>query len=235
MTPTEAIELITKVDQLKALMGAYSTDGRTSTQSYDYQVLYRDVALDLEGAKYSNPNPFKSLETFYAHVKGNGMKTYQERRVFIAKLYEDVLLDLARAARDEEPSKQWTRTNEALQDELSPVRAQWLKAKNFIFGSTPDFENSVKESVSSIESTLRIMLGKPAGTLGNLLKDSTLDKDVQRLISQAYGYASNRDGVRHGGTQPSTLRKAEAEYFLNFAVASIIYILANARRTDVET
>lgn len=230
MTSTEAKELITRVDQLKALMGAYSTDGRTSTQSNEYQVLYREVALDLEAAKYSNPNPFKSLETLYAHVKGAGMKTYQERRVYIAKLYEDVLLDLARAARGEQSSKQWTRANEILQDELTPVRAQWLKAKNFTFGSAPDFENSVKESVSSIESTLRIILGKPTGTLGNLLKDAVLDKDVERLVSQAYGYASNRDGVRHGGTQPSTLTKAEAEFFLSFAAASITYIVARVKQ-----
>jgi hypothetical protein len=230
MTPTDAKALTTKIDQLKALMGAYATDGRTSTQSHEYQTLYREVALDLEAAKYSNPNPFKSLETFYAHVKGSGMKKYEERRVYIAKLYEDVLLDLARAARNEEPSKQWTKANEVLQDEISPVRAQWLKAKNFTFGSAPDFENSVKESVSSIESTLRILLGKPTGTLGNLLKDGQLDKDVERLVSQAYGYASNRDGVRHGGTQPSTLTQVEAEFFLNFAAAAISYIATKIKK-----
>lgn len=229
MTPTKATELKTKISQLKGLMTAYSTDGRTSAQPQEYEELYREVALDLEDAKYANPNPYKSLEVFYGYVKTEDLKTYASRRALINRLYEDVLLDLQRAERDEQPSKTWTKANDTLADELSPVRVQWLKARNFIQSSTPDFENSVKESVSSVESTLRILLEQPKATLGNLLKEAKLDSDVERLISQAYGYASNRDFVRHGGTKASTLTKAEAEFYLEFSASSIVYIFSKLK------
>lgn len=230
MTPEKARALKLKISQLKGLMSAYATDGRTSAQPHEYGELYREVAIDLEEAKYGNPNPYKSLEVFYGFVKAEGMKHYAERRALVAKIYEDVLLDLQRAERQEQqPSKGWTKANDALADELSPVRVQWLKARNFIQSSTPDFENSVKESVSSVESTLRILLEQPKATLGNLLKEAKLDSDVERLISQAYGYASNRDFVRHGGTKASTLTKAEAEFYLEFSASSIVYIFSKLK------
>lgn len=230
MTPQTAQQLTRKIRQLQAQMVAYSTGGRTQELPDEYRELYADVVVELELAKYANPNPHRSLELFFAHCRMTGLDKWAQRRAYVDSIYADILLDLKRAEKSVEPSRQWTKTNEALQDELVPVRGQWLKAKNFAFGSTPDFENSVKEAVSSIESTLRILCGKPTGTLGNLLKDGQLDKDVERLVSQAYGYASNRDGVRHGGTQPSTLTQVEAEFFLNFAAAAISYIAKKIKK-----
>lgn len=230
MTPNDAQTLAKKIRQLQAQMVAYSTGGRTQDLPDEYRELFAEVTVALENAKYANPNPHKSLELFFAHCGLVGLDKWAQRRAYVDSLYADVLLDLKRAEMSVEPSKQWSKANESLQDELVPVRSQWLKAKNFTFGSTPDFENAIKESVSSIESALRILTGRPKGTLGDLLKDAQLDKDVERLVSQAYGYASNRDGVRHGGTLPSTLTKAEAEFFLNFAAASITYLAARAKR-----
>jgi hypothetical protein len=229
MTPDKASELKKKIAQLQGLMTAYSTDGRRPEQPHEYEELYREVALDLEDAKYGNPNPYKSLEVFYGYVRSEELKTYASRRTCISKLYEDLLLELSRAERQEKPSKVWAKANDALEDELALVRVQWLKARNFIQSNTPDFENSVKESISCVESTLRILLQQPKATLGNLLKEANLDSDIERLISQAYGYASNRDAVRHGGTKPSTLTKVEAEFFLELAGSSIAYITARLK------
>jgi hypothetical protein len=224
MTPDKAFELKKKIAQLKSLMTAYSTDGRRPEQPQEYEELYFQVAIDLEDAKYGNPNPYKSLEVFYGYVRTEELKTYASRRTCISKLYEDLLLELSRAERQEKPPKSWARANEVMEDELTPVRVQWIKALNFIQRGEPDYENSVKESIGSVESTLRILLGQPKGTLGNLLKEAKLDQDVERLVSQAYGYTSNRDFVRHGGTKPSTLTQDEARFFLDFASASITYI-----------
>jgi hypothetical protein len=232
MTPAKATELKMKIGQLKGLMTAYSTDGRRSDQSHEYEELYREVALDLEDAKYGNPNPYKSLEVFYGYVRNEELKTYAQRRTYISELYEDLLLELSRAERQEKPSKVWAKANDALDDELALVRVQWLKARNFIQSNTPDFENSVKESISCVESTLRILLQQPKATLGNLLKEASLDTDIERLIGQAYGYTSNRDAVRHGGTKPSTLTKLEAEFFLEFAGSSIAYITGRLKGSE---
>ena len=213
-------------------MVAYATDGRTSDQPARYRDLYADVTIELEDAKYANPNPHKSLEVFYAFCKMKEMKTYAERRAYVMELYADVLLDLKRVQHHAPSPKSWSKANAALEDELSPIRSQWLKAKNFIYKNPSDYENSIKESISSVESCLMVLLKEPTGTLGKIIKRANLDADIERLISQAYGLASNKDFVRHGGVSPSSLTAAEAEFFLEFAGTSIVYITKKVKRTE---
>ena len=230
MDGKKAIELGAKVMQLQSLMVAYATDGRTSDQPHAYRALCAEVTLDLEDAKYANPNPHKSLEVFYAFCKLQEMKTYASRRVYVDELYADILLDLKRIQRHAPSSKNWGKANDALADELNPIRAQWLKAKNFIYSANPDFENSIKESISAVESCLMVLLNEPNGTLGKIIKQANLDPDIERLVSQAYGATSNKAFVRHGGTVASALTKAEAEFFLEFAAASVVYITQKIKR-----
>ncbi|MDP2433996.1 MAG: hypothetical protein Q8O33_18540 [Pseudomonadota bacterium] len=229
MDSKKAIDLGARVVELQSLMIAFATDGRTPDQPSAYRDLYADVTVELEDAKYANPNPHKSLEVFFAFCKLQDMKTYASRRAYVEELYADILLDLKRIQRHAPSSKNWGKANDALNDELNPIRAQWLKAKNFIYSSTPDFENSIKESISAVESCLMVLLDEPNGTLGKIIKKALLDSDIERLITHAYGYASNKDFVRHGGTTASALTKAEAEFFLEFAAMSIVYITSKLK------
>lgn len=231
MDSKQAIELSAKVMQLQTLMVAFVTDGRAPDQPQAYRNLYADVTLELEDARYANPNPHKSLEVFWAFCKLQKLATYAGRRAYVDQLYADVLLDLKRVQRHAPSPKNWRKANEALTDELTPVRSQWLKAKNFIYAATPDYENSIKESISAVESCLMVLLNKPTGTLGKIIKRAGLDSDIERLISQAYGYTSNRAFVRHGGTTASTLTQAEAEFFLEFAASCIVYITSKLKQS----
>lgn len=214
-------------------MIAFVTDGRTKEQPYEYRNLYASVHIALELAKYAHPNPHKSLEVFSAFCKLQGMQKYASRRAYVEELYSDILLDLKRIQAHKPISRNWTKANDVLADELSPIRAQWLKARNFIVASTPDFENSMKESVNSVESCLMILLNEPNGTLGKLVKRAELDEDIQRLIGQVYGSASNRAFVRHGGIEASSLGKAEAEFFLEFAASAIVYITTKLKDSKI--
>jgi len=215
--------------ELQALMVAFVTDGRTPEQPSAYRDLYAEVTLELEDAKYANPNPHKSLEVFWAFCKLQKFATYADRRAYVDQLYADVLLDLKRIQRHAPSPKNWKKANEALDDQLTPVRSQWLKAKNFIYAAVPDYENSIKESISAVESCLMVLLNEPNGTLGKIIKRADLDPDIERLVSQAYGYTSNRAFVRHGGTTASTLTRLEAEFFLDFAATCIVYITSKLR------
>ncbi len=69
-----------------------------------------------------------------------------------------------------------------------------------------------------------ILLNKPNGTLGKIIKNQQLDPDVERMISQVYGLVSNKDFVRHGGVNKQDIGRLEAEFFLGFAASAIIYI-----------
>lgn len=230
MDSNKALELGEKIQEIQALMIAYVTDGRTHGQPRSYKQLYDEVYIDLEESKYANPNPHKSLEVFWAFCKLQEMTTYASRRAYVQEIYSDILLDLKRIQRHVTSSKNWKKANEALEDNLSPIRAQWLKAKNFIYAPAPDFENSIKESINSIESCLMVLLGAPNGTLGKIIKSAGLDADIERLISQAYGFASNKVFVRHGGIGSSGLGKEEAEFFLEFSATAIVYITSRLNK-----
>ena len=218
MTKFETLEKA--ITGIKSIMLAYATDGRTNDQPKEYQEVYIDLDLLIEDAGYSNPNPYKTIEQFW---KACG-STWASRRELIGDIYADLLFDIGRKKKKLKEPRNWKNANDALTDKLSPIRSQWLKAKNFIFTSPPDFENSIKESVNSIESCLMILLSQPKDTLGKLIKNQNIDTDIGKIISQAYGLCSNKDFVRHGGMQNQPIGKFEAEFFLDFAASAIIYI-----------
>ena len=201
MNTQKALELGAQIQQLQALMIAFVTNGRQPDQPALYTDLYVTIHLSLEESKYAHPNPHRSLEVFMAFCRLQEMKRHASRRAYVEEIYADILLDLKRIQAHKAAPKTWAKANDALADELTPVRAQWLKAKNFIFASPPDFENSIKESVNSVESCLMILLDEPGGTLGKLIKRAQLDNDIERLVSQAYGFCKQqgfRSAWRYG-------------------------------------
>jgi hypothetical protein len=224
MNKEHAKGLQTRIESIQSLMIAFVTNAREDSQSREYIGLYDDLYLDLEELGYENPNPHKNLEIFWEYCKFQKMGTWSERRTYVQGLYADILLDLTRSIRSGVNPRNWDNTNRLLNDELSPVRIQWLKAKNFIYSTPPDYENSIKESVNSIESTLKILLHEPKGTLGKLLNKIAIDKDIKSIISQSYGLVSNKDFVRHGGVVSQNLSAKEAEFFIEFSGIAITYL-----------
>jgi hypothetical protein len=213
-----------KIEETQALMIAYVTGERTPDQPVDYQELYYQLDVELEDLGYPNPNPHRSLEVFWSFCKLEEMGTYASRRAYVRELYADVLLEIERTVRRAKDPRRWKKANQQLTDELAPVRRQWLKAKNFIYSPSPDYENSIKESINAIESALKILTGDSKSTLGKLLKQIDIDKDIKRILSQAYGLVSNKPFVRHGGTQAEHIGKEEAEFFIELAATAIIYL-----------
>jgi len=224
MNSKSAKYLSTKIEEIQSLMIAYVTNKSAIEQPLQYKDAYDEVSFLLEENGYENPNPHKSLEIFWSYCKLQNMGTWAERRAYVQEMYADILLDLKRIQRNKPDPQNWKKTNEVLTDTLSPVRTQWLKAKNFIYSTHPYYENSIKESINAIESTLKILLEKPTLTLGKLIKNNDLDQDVQKLIDMAYGLVSNKDFVRHGGVKNQNIEKPEAEFFLEFSAIAIAYI-----------
>lgn len=169
MNKEKAKGLQTRIESIQSLMIAFVTNAREDSQPREYIGLYNDLYLDFEELGYENPNPHKTLEIFWEYCKFQEMGTWSERRAYVRKLYADILLDLTRSIRSRANPRNWDKTNKLLTDELSPVRAQWLKAKNFIYSTPPDYENSIKESINSVESTLKILLLEPKEVLENFL------------------------------------------------------------------
>ncbi|WP_341922721.1 hypothetical protein [Polaromonas sp. YR568] len=94
---------------------------------------------------------------------------------------------------------------------------------------SPDYRNSIKESISAVESLAKQLAGSDAGTLGAVLK--TLEKAkklhpaMKNAFSSLYGYSSDADGIRHALLEESNLTKADARFMLVCCSAFINYSL----------
>jgi len=225
-------QLKAKVDSIQGLMIAYVTDGRTEAQPSEYQQRYFQLDADLRQLGYPNPNPHRSLEAFWSYCKAQELSTYASRRTYVRELYADVLPEIERALRARQDPRLWKKTREELTDELTPIREQWAKARDYIHSSPADYHNSIKESINSVESAAKILAGEPRATLGKLIREIDIDPDVRRILSQVYGLLSNKPFVRHGAIEPERIGEEEAEFFLELAAISIIYLKRKLSPSD---
>ncbi|AVB76294.1 AbiJ-NTD4 domain-containing protein [Methanococcus maripaludis] len=79
----------------------------------------------------------------------------------------------------------------------------------------PDYENSIKESISALESLAKIRLNNEKGTLGRLLPQLGLHEDFELGIKKLYSWTSDdKGGIRHGKKGDTGSYEAEARYML---------------------
>jgi AbiJ N-terminal domain 4 len=98
--------------------------------------------------------------------------------------------------------------------------------------ANPDYRNSIKESISAVESLAKQLSGNEDGTLGAVLKTLENEKKLHPAMVKAfaslYGYTSDANGIRHALLEESNLTKADARFmlvicsaFVNYSVATI--------------
>lgn len=110
---------------------------------------------------------------------------------------------------------------EALQDtsKFKPVQTHLRRALELLADrKTPDYRNSIKESISAIESFSCIVTQNPKATLGQALKEveknHELHSALKNSFSSLYGYTSDGNGIRHSLLDESTLKQEDAKFML---------------------
>ena len=94
----------------------------------------------------------------------------------------------------------------------------------------PDYENSIKESISAVEALCCIITGQKKATLGEAikrLKDSGvyIHQSMVEAFSKLYGYTSNEPGIRHGSIDFTNAPAEDARYMLVSCSAFINYLI----------
>ena len=95
----------------------------------------------------------------------------------------------------------------------------------------PDYENSIKESISAVEAMCCVITGAKGGeaTLGKMLKKLE-DKGIyihgslKSAFSQLYGFTSDENGIRHGGIDFRNASSEDAYFMLISCSAFINYL-----------
>lgn len=123
--------------------------------------------------------------------------------------------------------------NKAQNTPYESVNIHMNKAlKLFADRKQPDYENSIKESISAVEAMCCII----TGTKG---KEATLGKAIKKLkdngihIHQAmekaylslYGYTSDENGIRHGTIDFTNAPSEDAKYMLVSCSAFVNYLI----------
>ena len=85
---------------------------------------------------------------------------------------------------------------------MKPVETHLKTALDFLSNrENPDYRNSVKESISAVESLCVIMTGDKEATLGKALsqieKKYKIHGALKSAFSSLYGYTSDSGGIRH--------------------------------------
>lgn len=87
-------------------------------------------------------------------------------------------------------------------DTFNSVRTHLQTSLNLLSDKqNPDYRNSIKESISAIESMCKIFTGDNKSTLGQTLKklenEKHLHPALKKAFSSLYGYTSDDAGIRH--------------------------------------
>ncbi len=94
----------------------------------------------------------------------------------------------------------------------------------------PDYRNSIKESISAVESLCKTISRDEKATLGvalkSLEKKGVMHPALKSAFSSLYGYTNDAEGIRHALMEESNLSSADARFMLISCSAFINYMIA---------
>lgn len=103
---------------------------------------------------------------------------------------------------------------------------------------SPDYRNSIKESISAVEAICRLITGKENTTLGQALKvvkgKITVHPALEQAFSKLYGYTSDEDGIRHSLLDEPDIGFEDAKFMLVSCSAFINYLKLKASKAEIQ-
>jgi AbiJ-like protein len=97
---------------------------------------------------------------------------------------------------------------------------------------SPDYRNSIKESISAVEASARIISGDSSAKLGDALKIIDDAKPIHGALKQAllklYGYTSDEGGIRHSLVEAPNIDESDARFMLVACSAFVNYLISRS-------
>lgn len=122
---------------------------------------------------------------------------------------------------------------EASQIHVAPVAKHIHRAVELLSDRKhPDYRNSIKESISAVESLCQIMSKDDKATLGKALavleKSSQIHGALKTGFAALYGYTNEADGIRHAMLDEPNVSFTDAKYMLVSCSAFVNYLVGKA-------
>ena len=132
-------------------------------------------------------------------------------------------------------------TNEIELDEIEAAASSEFDAVNAHISNAlrlysdrenPDYKNSIKESISAVESMCSVITGMKGKsvTLGAMLKKLEengvrIHTALREAFSKLYGFTSDEEGIRHGSMDFSNVPAEDAKFMLVACSAFVNYLI----------
>ena len=134
-----------------------------------------------------------------------------------------------------------TEIEEALET-TKPLKPVFLHLKSafdlFADRKSPDYRNSIKESISAVEAICNLIAKNTKATLGQALKEiekkMTLHPALKKAFDNLYGYTSDAEGIRHALLEEPTLDFEDAKFMLVSCSGFINYLLAKSSKAGIK-
>jgi predicted DNA-binding protein YlxM (UPF0122 family) len=122
---------------------------------------------------------------------------------------------------------------DAINTGKDPVQAHLRRALELLSDrENPDYRNSIKESISAVESLVQDVLGEK-GTLGKLIKKLEIEIGLHPALGKTfdhlYGYTSDKEGIRHAMLDSATVDFEDAKFLLVVCSAFVNFVHAKIR------
>ncbi len=102
----------------------------------------------------------------------------------------------------------------------------------------PDYDNSVKESISAVEGLAQLIIGDDHSTLGQALgvieEHVRIHPCLKIAFDKLYGYSCDEDHVRHGSFRSSDVAATEARFMLVACSAFVSYLIDKSTEAGID-
>jgi len=102
----------------------------------------------------------------------------------------------------------------------------------------PDYRNSIKESISAVESLCQSITRDPKAELGKALKliktHLSIHPALEKGFKSIYGYTSDGDGIRHALLNETNLDQEDALFMLISCSAFINYLISKMEKLNIK-
>lgn len=208
-----------------------------SNKFYNWEVNYDRFAEIISSAPYNEVLDFlwyvchwiatHTTSTSFVHEIYNGFNQLFEKEYVGYRFVAGEITPITNSLEIQE-------IEQACQIPFEGAHVQLQKALGFLSDREhPDYKNSIKESISAVESVCETIVGSENGaTLGKAVKHLEehglkIHSSLREGISKLYGYACDQGGVRHGeGEVESTVTFEEAKLMMVTCSAIVNYLVA---------
>lgn len=125
-------------------------------------------------------------------------------------------------------------------DSLKPIKIHLKTALDLLADRTsPDYRNSIKESISAVEALCKIIIKNDKATLRDAIETIEKGKKMKmhpalgRAFKELYSYTNAAEGIRHGLSDEPNLDLEDARFMLVSCSAFINYLIVKSSKAGI--